>query len=79
MTTQHHDKLGRELAIDDCVAFPHHNGLMVGKIIKLNPKMLGIQAIGETMARWDNGEYRKYPSETVRLDNMDLTVWLLTR
>ena len=73
----HHDKLGRELALDDCVAFPHHNGLMVGTITKINPKMINIQSIDPENRRWNNSDYRKYPFETVRLDSIDLTMYIL--
>jgi hypothetical protein len=74
---EHQDKLGRDLAVDDAVAFPHHNGLMVGKITKLNPKMLSIQAIDQKNRKWDNGDYRKYPVDTVRIDSVDLTAYIL--
>lgn len=77
MKHQHQDKLGREIAIDDCVAFPQSNSLMVGKVIKSNPKMLTIQAIDAKLRRWHSGEYRKYPADTVRLDSVDLTLYLL--
>lgn len=73
----HQDKLGRELAVGDAVAFPDHNGLMIGKITKLNPKMLSIQSIDVRRRKWNDSDYRKYPHETVRLDAVDLTVYLL--
>lgn len=74
---EHKDKLGRELVVGDAVAFPHHNELYVGKIAKINPKMLTITSIDIRHRAWSNSDYRKYPSETVRLDDVDLTVYLL--
>jgi hypothetical protein len=75
--TQHQDKLGRDLNVDDAVAFPDHNGLMIGKITKLNPKMLSIQSLDPKRRRWNDNDYRKYPHDTVRLDAVDLTVYIL--
>ncbi len=77
MTVVHQDKLGRDLAIGDAVAFPDHNGLMIGKITKLNPKMISIQSLDTRHRKWNDADYRKYPYETVRLDAVDLTVYLL--
>ena len=68
---EHQDKLGRDLAVGDAVAFPDHNGLMIGKITKLNPKMISIQSV------WNDTDYRKYPNETVRLDGVELTMYIL--
>ena len=77
MTFEHKDKLGRDLAVGDAVAFPHHNQLYVGKIEKLNPKMLTIASLDVRHRLWDTSDYRKYPHETVRLDEVDLTLYLL--
>lgn len=74
---EHQDKLGRDLAVGDAVAFPDHNGLMIGKITKLNPKMLSIQSVDVNQRRWNDSDYRKYPRETVRLDNVELTMYIL--
>lgn len=74
---EHQDKLGRDLTVGDAVAFPHHNGLLVGKVTKLNPKMLSIQSLDTKYKRWNDSDYRKYPQETVRLDEVDLTVYIL--
>lgn len=77
MNIEHKDKLGRDLAVGDAVAFPHHNQLYVGKIEKLNPKMLSITSIDIQHRAWGYSDYRKYPHETVRLDEVDLTFYLL--
>ena len=74
---EHQDKLGRDLAVGDAVAFPDHNGLMIGKITKLNPKMISIQSVDTRRRKWSDTDYRKYPYETVRLDAVDLTLYLL--
>ena len=38
----HKDRLGREIKIDDFVAYPSHNSLQFGKVVKLNNKMVGV-------------------------------------
>jgi len=77
MIYEHQDKLGRALVVGDAVAFPDHNGLMIGKITKLNPKMLSIQSLDTRRRKWNDADYRKYPYETVRLDAVDLTMYIL--
>jgi len=69
---EHKDKLGRLLAVGEHVAFPESNRLCFGTIVKLNPEMLWIKALGKT---W---EVSKYPDDTVRIDGPDLTFYLLT-
>lgn len=71
----HNDKLGRPLAEGDCIAYPEHNSLSVGTIIKINPKMIKVQRVGST-GYWARGT-NKYPNETVKLDGPDVTLYLL--
>lgn len=73
---EHRDRLGRLLKLGDCVAVAHHNGLMIGTIKKLNPKMLKVARVGASYARSDG--YNKYPSECVLLDGPEVTMFLLT-
>ena len=71
----HKDKLGRILAVDDFVAYPAHNTLAFGKVVKINPKMIGISKVSK------GGHWRdttnKYPNDIVRLDAKDMTWWLI--
>ena len=68
----HKDKLGRTIAIGDFVAFPQSNSLSVGKITKLNPKMVKVLVLPR--ARTD---YNKYPDDVVKLEASDMTWFML--
>lgn len=67
---EHKDLLGRLLDVGDYVAYPDSNTMKMGKIDKLNPKMIRIQG------RWP---VNKYPKDTVKLDGPDLTMYLLKK
>lgn len=67
------DRLGREIHVDDCVAFPDNNSLNIGKVKKINPKMIGIEKLNSKY----QGYYNKYPVDCVIVDSQDVTMWLL--
>ncbi len=69
---QHKDKLGRTIAIGDFVAFPQSNALYVGKITKLNPKMVKVLSLPKAKS-----DYDKYPEDVVRLEATDMTWFML--
>lgn len=69
---EHKDKLGRKITIGDFVAYPDGNSLYVGKITKLNPKMVKVLALPK--ARWDKN---KYPDDVVKLEQSDMTWFML--
>lgn len=69
----HCDKLGREIALNQCVAFPSHNTLYIGKVIKLNSKMIKVEALGSKYKYEGN----KYPQDVVIINDADVTMWLL--
>ena len=71
----HIDKLGQEIAVDDFVAFPVSNSLMMGRVTKLNPKMIKVTKI--PAGRW-GGEWNKYPEDIVKIDGALATVYCLT-
>jgi hypothetical protein len=71
---EHKDLLGRILNVGDYVAYPDSNQLKIGKIDKLNQKMVRVTT-GKDWRPTTN----KYPSDTTKLDGPDLTVYLLTR
>jgi hypothetical protein len=50
---------------------------MIGKVTKLNPKMISIQSLDTRRRKWNDMDYRKYPYETVRLDGVELTMYIL--
>lgn len=68
----HKDKLGRTISIGDFVAFPQSNALEVGKIVKLNPKMVKVLKLPKA-----KHDYNKYPIDVVRLDAGDMTWFML--
>lgn len=71
---EHKDKLGRNLAVGDCVCFPDSNTLYVGVVKKLNPKMVKVLKVP---SGWRSDGQNKYPSDLVKLDGPEITMWLL--
>ncbi len=67
---EHRDILGRVLNVGDHVAYPESNTMRIGKIEKLNPKMVKIQG------RWS---VNKYPKDTAKMDGPDLVMYLLKK
>jgi len=70
---EHKDKLGRILAIGDCVVYPQHNSLAFGTIKKFNPKMIKVCPVG---SKW---EQNKYPQDIVKVEGPEVTMFLLTK
>jgi hypothetical protein len=71
---EHKDILGRVLNVGDHVAYPDSNSLRLGKIDKLNQKMVRIT----TGKEW-RSTVNKYPIDTVKLDGPDLVMYLLKK
>ena len=81
MTYMHTDALGKSICVDDYVAFPQANQLMIGKVAKLSNKMLIIEAVMKKRVN-RYGErietYRKYPKDSVVVDpNAGLTMYVM--
>lgn len=72
----HKDKLGRTINLDDFVCYPAHNSLEIGKVVKINPKMLNVSRIPDKRHSW-GGESRKYPSDLVLVEGKDVTMYIL--
>ena len=70
----HRDIFGQELLVDDCVVYPQSNSMRIGKIAKLNPKMIGVKRIGNK--GWGS-EKNKYPSDCVKLDGPEVTMFII--
>lgn len=70
----HVDKLGQEIAVDDFVAFPASNTLLMGRVIKVNPKMIKITKIPS--GRWGS-TYNKYPNDIIKVDNSLASLYCL--
>lgn len=77
VTPEHKDKLGRLINVGDFVAYPVHNSLEFGKVMKLNAKMVGVlPAIAD--ARWPQKKNtNKYPPDCVKLEASDMTWYIL--
>lgn len=75
MTTEHLDLLGREVKVEDYVAFSHHNSLYVGKVIKVTPKQVRVVPM-LTKYRQDEG-YLKYTSQCCLVGGPELTFHIL--
>jgi len=71
----HKDLLGRNVTLGDFVAFPQHNHIYVGRVVKLNEKMLRVERL--KTARWLTGEVNKYSKDCVLLHSRDLHFYLL--
>ena len=71
---EHKDKLGRLLKVGDCVAYPVQNSLVIGVIKKNNPKMVKVAQV--PAQRW-GGDSNKYPSDCVKLDGAEVTMYLI--
>jgi hypothetical protein len=81
MTSMHTDALGRDICVDDYVAFPQSNQLMIGKVARLSNKMLIIEAVVKNRVNryGDRIEtYRKYPKDSVVVDrDAGLTMYVM--
>ena len=73
MTYIHFDRVGKRLAVGDIVVYPDHNHLAIGKIKKLNPKMITIGSVEE------NSGAIKYPSDLIKLEGNEITMFLLKK
>lgn len=72
---EHRDKLGRKLAVGSMVAYAHGNGLHVGRVVKLNPKMIGVERVSND--RWGRSSSNIYPNDMVLLEGADVTFYIL--
>lgn len=68
---EHTDLLGKTININDCVAFSHSNRMFIGKVRKLNPKMIGIDYVKY------RGSCNKYPNDIVVVEGADVTMYIL--
>lgn len=71
---EHKDKLGRLICLNDFVAYPSHNSLQFGKVTKINNKMIRVVPL---LTKYKSEGSLKYPADMVRLDEKDMTWYLL--
>lgn len=74
---EHTDKLGRILAVGDCVVYPSSNSLNVGTIKKFNPKMITVLEV--PTGKWRGTESNKYPHDIVKVDGPEVTMFLIKK
>lgn len=70
----HKDVFGQDLLLNDCVVYPTNNTMTVGKIIKINPKMIKVARVGNQGRRSD---VNKYPNDLVKVTGPEVTMYLL--
>ena len=68
---EHKDILGTKLKVGDIVAYPDHNRMRIGTVIKLNPKMVNVTPAGKGY------HDRKYPHELLAIDDPKITMYML--
>jgi len=78
----HTDALGRDIVVNDYVAFPQANRLLIGQVVKLSEKMLIINAVVKKRVNRRTGDYietyRKYPKDSVIVDqDAGLTMYVI--
>lgn len=67
----HKDILGNAIKVDDTVVYPYHNSLKIASVVKINPKMVNVVAIGKKYPD------RKYPTDLLVIDDPKITMYML--
>lgn len=67
----HKDILGNAIKVGDTVVYPYHNNLKIASVVKLNPIMINVVAIGK------KSPDRKYPTDLLVVDDPKITLYLL--
>ena len=76
-TVVHKDKLDNVLEPGVHVAYPVHNQMVIGTVVKCSPKMVMVRELGvDTKSRWYS-DTRKYPSECIKVDGPRLTMYII--
>jgi hypothetical protein len=67
----HKDILGNTIKVGDTVVYPAHNNLKIASVVKLNPKMINVVAVGKTYPD------RKYPTDLLVVDDPKISMYIL--
>ena len=67
----HKDILGNIIELNNTVVYPYHNSLRIATVVKLNPKMINVVAVGRSYPD------RKYPSDLLVVDDPKITMYML--
>ena len=70
----HVDKLGKEIAVGDCVALSVYNHLRIGKVVALTPKMVRVNELSTGKYK---GKWIKYSQDMVIVDGPGVTMLVL--
>jgi hypothetical protein len=70
----HYDRIGKRIELGDMVAVADYNGLMLGRVTKLNQKMIKVKRYPMSGR---NYEKNKYPRESIKLDPDDVAIHIL--
>lgn len=78
----HTDALGKSISLNDYVAYPQANRLMLGRVTKLANKMVVIESVIKKAKNKYTTElkeiYRKYPNDCVIVDqDAGLTMYVI--
>ena len=73
---EHQDLLGRAITLDSMVAYPSSNSLLIGRVVKLNNKMIKVVNVS-AKSTWARRGINKYPQDCVVVDGADVTMYLL--
>ncbi len=76
-TFNHVDKIGNPLDVGDCVVYPRHNSLAIGRITKLNEKMLRVASFNERSREFSPHGDLKYPVDMCKVESEQVTFYLL--
>jgi hypothetical protein len=75
---EHQDLLGRSITLDSVVAYPSSNSLLIGRVVKLNNKMIKVVNVS-AKTEWSRRGVNKYPQDCVVVDSADVTMYLLRK
>ena len=73
-TPVHVDRIGKVIELGDMVAVADYNCLMLGKVTKINQKMIKVKRHPQGSR---NYEKNKYPRESIKLDPDDVAIHIL--
>jgi hypothetical protein len=73
--SHHHDRIGKTVEVGDIVAVADFNGLMLGRVTKLNKKMIKVKRHPATSRA---SERNKYAKDAIKLDPDEVAFYLLS-
>lgn len=74
----HKDRIGQLIKIEDYIVYPDRNHLAIGRVKKLNNKMIGVSKLIKSKRGYDWSSYsNKYPDDCVVVDGSRVTMIIL--